>query len=301
MVWRCCFTYYIPQFAIFFTNKKIWFYGSINFVYFAGMPIIQIATPFNIDIEFEIAEFHKRLLAYAIDIGVMLVYLLCMSSLLNALIADYESGLGFMIVTLLFPTITYTFLTELLMNGQTIGKLILKIKVVSLDGGEATLGQCLLRWFLRFYEWGSIIIGIMSYKLAPEAVSLAAGVTLLTMGGITSVIIIAVNSKSQRLGDIAAGTVVVNTKTKLSVEDTIFMDVRATDYKVIFPEVMRLSDRDINTINNVMTQANKSGNYDMCNRVAMKVRDVLKIQTDMTPDMFLEKLMEDYNYLATRE
>ena len=30
------------------------------------MPEIQISTPFNIDIEFEIAAFHKRLLAYLV-------------------------------------------------------------------------------------------------------------------------------------------------------------------------------------------------------------------------------------------
>ena len=30
-------------------------------------------------------------------------------------------------------------------------------------------------------------------------------------------------------------------------------------------------------------------------------KDVLKIQTDLYPDQFLEKLLEDYNYLATRE
>ena len=64
---------------------------------------------------------------------------------------------------------------------------------------------------------------------------------------------------------------------------------------------MRLSDRDINTIKSVVMQAGKTGNYEMCNRVAMKVRDVLKITTDMHPDQFLEKLLEDYNYLATRE
>ena len=33
------------------------------------MSIIQINTAFNIDLEFEIAEFHKRLLAYIIDYG----------------------------------------------------------------------------------------------------------------------------------------------------------------------------------------------------------------------------------------
>ena len=31
------------------------------------MGVIQMSTPFNIDLEFEIAEFHKRLFAYLID------------------------------------------------------------------------------------------------------------------------------------------------------------------------------------------------------------------------------------------
>ena len=64
---------------------------------------------------------------------------------------------------------------------------------------------------------------------------------------------------------IIAGTIVVNTKTKLSVSDKVFMQVNKTDYKVTFPTVMRLSDRDINTIKGVVTQAIKSNNYDMCN------------------------------------
>ena len=84
-------------------------------------------------------------------------------------------------------------------------------------------------------------------------------------------------------------------------EDTVFVKVNKTDYKVLFPDVMRLSDRDINTIKNVLTQASKRNSYEMCNRVAMKVKDVLKINADMHPDQFLEKLLEDYNYLATKE
>lgn len=34
----------------------------------------------------------------------------------------------------------------------------------------------------------------------------------------------------------------------------------------------------------------------MCNQIAYKVKDVLKITTDMYPEQFLEKLLEDYNY-----
>jgi RDD family len=180
------------------------------------------------------------------------------------------------------------------MNGQSIGKKILKIRVVSLDGGEATLGQSLLRWFLRFYEWGFIITSLFYGNPV-------IGFMVIMLGGISTVIIIAVTPKNQRLGDLAAGTVVVNIKSKLTVDDTIFREVNTADYKVTFPDVMRLSDRDINTIKGVVTQAGKTSNYEMCNRVAMKVKDVLKIQTDMYPDQFLEKLLEDYNYLATRE
>ena len=114
-------------------------------------------------------------------------------------------------------------------------------------------------------------------------------------------IVIALTPKNQRLGDLAAGTVVVNTKSSMSVNDTVFMEVNTPNYEVQFPSVMRLSDRDINTIKTVLTQAGKRRNYDMCHRVAIKVREVLHIDTQMESEPFLAKLLEDYNYLATRE
>ena len=258
------------------------------------MSIIQIATPFNIDIEFEIAEFHKRLLAYIIDFILLFIYMWSMAYFLFGGLHVKEGGIGFVILIILLPMLFYTLFTELWMNGQTIGKKILRIRVVSLTGGEATLGQSLLRWFLRFYEWGFIFTCLFYGNFVT-------GFLILLMGGVATVIIIAVTPSNQRLGDLIAGTVVVNTRSLLTVNDTIFMEVNKNDYKVIFADVMRLSDRDINTIKGVVTQAGKSGNYEMCNRVAMKVKDVLKINTDMHPDQFLEKLLEDYNYLATRE
>ncbi|MEO6549972.1 MAG: RDD family protein [Ferruginibacter sp.] len=258
------------------------------------MSEIQISTPFNIDIEFEIAAFHKRFLAYCIDFILLVMYMLSMLFLLFGGFRMGEGSYGFVLIVLVIPMLSYTMLSELWMNGQTIGKIIFKIKVVSLDGGEPTLGQYALRWFMRFYEWAFIIFFLFwSNGMI--------GILWLIAGGITSIIIISISPKSQRLGDIVAGTVVVETKSKLTVDDTIFMHVPQSGYQVKFPDVMRLSDRDINTIKNVINQAKRTNSYDLCNRIAAKVQDVLKVPTDMYAMDFLEKIMEDYNYLATRE
>lgn len=261
------------------------------------MGIIQISTAFNIDLEFEIAEFHKRLLAYFIDFGILLIFLYSMKYVLyNQFLLNWDETAGIDILIISLPMLLYSLLTELWFNGQTIGKKILSIRVISLEGGEPTFGQFLLRWITRFFEW-PFFFGYIAFSTT----GILAYCFITGMLGIAVVIIISVTKKNQRLGDLAAGTVVVNTKSALTLADTVFMQINTTDYKVMFPQVMRLSDRDINTIKGVLTQAGKRNNYDMCNRVSMKIKEVLQINSDMHVDQFLEKLLADYNYLATKE
>ena len=259
------------------------------------MSIIQIATPFNIDLEFEIAEFHRRLFAYMIDFALLIIYTLVLKYFLFEDRADLEEKKGLAMLVISLPTLLYPVVVEVLMKGQSIGKKIMGLRIISLTGGEPELGQYLMRWITRFWEW-PFLFGYIFYQEAP----IITFIFSTGMLGVAVIICIAVSKNSQRLGDMGAGTVVVNTKSDLSIHDTVFMHV-AQNYKVMFPGVMKLSDRDINTIKNVVTQANKKGNFDMCNRVAMRVKDVLQINTDLYPADFLEKLLEDYNYLATRE
>lgn len=261
------------------------------------MAIIQIDTAFNIDLEFEIAEFHKRLLAYFIDFSILVLFLFSMKYVLyNEFILDFEESAGFDILIISLPMLLYSLLTELWFNGQTLGKKIMCIRVISLEGGEPTFGQFLLRWITKFFEW-PFLFGYIAFSTT----TLISYTFITGLFGIAVVIIISVSNKNQRLGDMIAGTVVVNTKSALTLADTVFMQIDKTDYKVMFPEVMRLSDRDINTIKGVLTQAGKRNNYDMCNRVSMKIKEVLQINSDMHVDQFLEKLLADYNYLATKE
>ena len=258
---------------------------------------IQIATAFNIDLEFELAPFHKRLFAYLIDFTILIFYAISMKYVLHTNFPDFmEDNAAADILLISLPMLFYSLLTELWMNGQTIGKRITGIRVISLDGDEPTFGQFLLRWITKFFEWPFLF----SYILYSPGKFVMA-VTTTALLGIAVVIIVSVTNRNQRLGDLAAGTVLVNTKSAMSISDTVFMDISNENYKVLFPEVMRLSDGDINTIKTVLMQARKRNNHDMCFRVEAKVKEVLNISSDMYAPDFLEKLLEDYNYLATKE
>ena len=77
------------------------------------MPIIQIATAFNIDLEFEIAEFHKRLLAYLIDFVILIIFLFSMKYLLyDGLRLGFEQNAGLDILVISLPMLLYSLLTD---------------------------------------------------------------------------------------------------------------------------------------------------------------------------------------------
>lgn len=261
------------------------------------MAIITITTAFNIDLEFEIAAFHKRLFAYLIDFTILIIYLVGMFFVLDVgMSTSRYDNIALYVLLISVPMLLYSLVFELWLNGQTPGKKLMSIRVISLNGEEPTFGQYLLRWITKFFEWPLLFGFILDLRT-----SLTNYVFITGLFGIAVVILVTATKNSQRLGDLAAGTVIVDTKTLLSVADTVFMDVNNQDYKVQFPEVMRLSDSDINTIKTVLTQAKKRNNDEMSYRVEAKVKQVLGIQSNLVPTEFLEKLLEDYNYLATKE
>ena len=116
------------------------------------MSTINIDTVFNIELEFELAPFPRRLLAYIIDFCLMIIYMVTMKMILYGQVDSYDrDNMGLDILIVSFPMLIYSLVTELLLNGQTVGKMIMGIRVISLDGGEPTAGQYILRWITKFF------------------------------------------------------------------------------------------------------------------------------------------------------
>ena len=110
--------------------------------------------------------------------------------------------------------------------------------------------------------------------------------------------IILVNTKNQqRLGDILAHTYLITTRQKESINDTIFLDI-SDRYVPSFPQVMQLSDRDINSLKSILDTARKRHDFNLAEMASEKIKNHLKIQTTLSPFDFLEVLLKDYNYLS---
>lgn len=260
------------------------------------MSSVSISTPFNIALDFELAPFHKRLFASVLDLLIMVFYSIAMKFFLYKILnTESDTIVAIDIIIITVPLFLYHLIFEIAFHGQSLGKKAMGIRVMSVEGGDPSVSQYLLRWFIRVWEWPLVFSFVFPDFLVVFQLFFVG------LFGIVVVIIIAVTNKNQRLGDLAANTVLVSTEIKSSIHDTIFMEVSTKNYEVLFPEVMKLSDRDINTIKTVLNDMYKTQRYKTGFRIADRIKNVLKIQTDLDVDLFLERLIADYNFLATKE
>jgi uncharacterized RDD family membrane protein YckC len=264
------------------------------------MPSVQIATPFNLNLDFELAELHKRIFAYCIDLFIIVLYAWIMGNILyddsfSGMTGGTRADAGWGILIISLPILLYPLVCELAMHGQTFGKKVLDIRVMNLQGGEPTLSQYIIRWMFRFFEWPLV------FGMAVPGFYILLRLFFMVIPGIVVIIIIAITNKHQRLGDLAGNTVLVTTRINTSINDTVFQEVDQHNYQLLFPQVMQLSDRDINTIKSVVSNSYNKNSQDLAMRTADRVKTALKIETDIEPIIFLEKLLQDYNYLATKE
>lgn len=167
--------------------------------------IRDFTPPEGVPLSFEVAGMSARLIAQLVDILITFAALLAFMTLLA--VSGVLGDAGLMVIgSLLFfgIRVPYYALSEVMMHGQTFGKRISGLRVISADGRTLSAHAVVVRNLLKELE--VFVPGTM--LLASSALGWQAA--LILMGWIIAVCIIPfTNANRQRLGDILAGTYVV--------------------------------------------------------------------------------------------
>ncbi len=271
------------------------------------MAVIKVPTNFNIDVEFEIPEFYRRLVSLLIDILIQYFYLRIAGAIFESIQRNSEwnndtsYNLQAAQLLLTLPLLLYHVVMEITMNGQSIGKKIMSIRVVNENGGRPSISQFLIRWLLRVSDVWIAYLVLLLLSLPELRADLETSFVLLAALAfvITDIVMVVSSKKGQRIGDILAKTILIRINTKGNIEDTVFIDV-ADSYVPAFPQIMQLSDKDINAIKSILETARKKADFTMAESAAYKIKSHLKIESSMPPFDFLDVLLKDYNYLSTK-
>ncbi|MDR1505461.1 MAG: RDD family protein [Prevotella sp.] len=247
--------------------------------------IIEVQTTQNVTIDYETAGVGQRILAYLLDLIAIVVWVIGWFWILGT-VASFGINQAFngdifavfIVIIIFFPVIFYDLLFETLNNGQSPGKMIMKIRVVNVDGTAPTSSSFLIRWLFRLIDFSMT-------------------------EGFLAVIMVAVTKKSQRLGDLLAGTTVIDLKLnsrnrELSITDLDFHE----DYKVTYIDVLdRLSDKDIQTISSIIEDQRMRDSDYFNQRLAERIKSLTGYTYNGPDRVFLRKVVSDYNYLAVQE
>jgi uncharacterized RDD family membrane protein YckC len=154
---------------------------------------LNIDTPEQVELEFAVAGIGSRFVAVMLDhliqIGVLLLMFMASAFLFGA-IANRTNIMGkwFIAVFIALDFLViwgYFTLFEAFWNGQTPGKHVMKLRVIKDSGRQVTFFEALSRNLLRFVDY-------------MPALYLVGVITMLC------------TKRHQRLGDLAAGTIVVH-------------------------------------------------------------------------------------------
>lgn len=247
------------------------------------MSQISINTSQNVNINFTLSSIGERMAAFLIDWLIKGIYIsiilyiffsvLNLGTFLDRL--DPWSQMTIYII-FMFPITIYPLVFESLMEGQTPGKKLMKIKVVKIDGYQASFGDYLIRWIFRVIDTSIIIVGLLS---------------------------VIISKNNQRLGDIAAGTAVISLKNTVNISHTILENIQE-DYIPTFPQVIGLNDNDMRIIKDNYVKALKLDDRQIINKLSEKIKGILKLEIDptkMTERQFIGVVIKDYNYYTGRD
>ena len=162
-----------------------------------------VVLPEDVKAGFEVASPPLRVAALALDLAISIVVtiIVCMMLAFSA-IAVGGWAIALIYLTIAVVQLGYFFIFEGLIAGQTPGKVMTGLKVISSNGEEITPRQGLVRSLIRLVEIGPLPVIWLIVFFDQSALLSLLPLTLLW-------VVVFVDKRHRRFGDIVAGTLVV--------------------------------------------------------------------------------------------
>ncbi len=242
------------------------------------MKTIEINTTQNVAVEYPLATLGNRFVGQLIDVIVCSIFLYLFYWFV---LVNLDIGLGSMFIRMflwLFPILFYSFyflLTEAIFKGQSVGKMAVGIRVVRIDGAAPSWGDLVLRSLLLWVD--AIFSGFI-------------------IGGL----LISSTDRRQRLGDMAAATVVIlAAKNSQGVSLEHILRIHTTEnYTPIYPQVRDLSEEDMLSIRAAILRQQQFRNVahiEAIDDLVIRLKNILNITENIGDKTnFLKTLIRDY-------
>jgi uncharacterized RDD family membrane protein YckC len=231
---------------------------------------INITTAQNVTLNYNIGSLGDRIVAAIIDNLIKAAYFMVIYFIIiGAILGEFFAGAAIGAI-LFLPVMFYSLFFEIYWNGQTPGKKAMNLQVVSMDGNQATMSQYLVRWLMRIVDFA-------------------------ILSGLIALIVAAVSEKTQRVGDIVANTLVISTKNKVGLHQTVHEDITES-YEPMYLEAMNLSGNDAAIIKDVLIARVKGADEQIVIQTADKVAQSLDVEYLEPPAKFLKTVLRDYNH-----
>lgn len=240
------------------------------------MKNIEIITTQNVVLQYELASLRDRILAFVLDIILLTVAVLMLTGIVSGIFAGSEALLtiGLFMVSCVF--IFYSLAFESLNNGQSLGKMAMKIRVIKLAGGHATFSDYAARWAFRMID------------------------IYFSLGGVALILIMS-SSKAQRIGDIIANTAVIKTVPNVDIDLHGLLAIHNTSYTPKYQQAKKLQEQEALLIKTTLERYRKFENVSHAEALTMlaeRVREILGIDDAGEPTVFLRTVLQDYIVLS---
>ncbi len=252
---------------------------------------IAVVTPENIAFEYQLAGPFRRLPAYLIDLAVRWLLLFAFLFTLWLLGAMIDIGaLGPLLLATTFLayflfTNFYGTVLETYFNGRTVGKWACGIRAIDIDGGPITGKRAFLRNLIR-------VADLAPYAALNQIDESVAPIFFMPTGMIGLVSML-VTRRMQRLGDLAAGTMVIVDERIWRVPTAEVEDPRVPALASYIPADFRVSRTMARTLaiyaerRHYLTPPRRR---EIARHLAVPLIDRFAFRTDIDPDLLLVAL-----------